>query len=181
MARRHESHADGAKSFFDVAAKFVAIGLRCCVNLRKIDQLMACLSQIHAERSHYFMDGGFIFTECKQVSAEITKNEARFFDLFTGAIILADLPRTDRQFPRFRHRDALKGKQPLEDHTSEANYFSYRLADQFNGDFCQEGDSRNRNQVDIPLHAAPQPGLRAAICGLGSINLNSPLPTRPNR
>jgi hypothetical protein len=41
---------------------------------------------------------------------------------------------------------------------SKAQDRLYRSADQFKGYPTQKEDSRNRNQVDIPLHVAPQSG-----------------------
>jgi hypothetical protein len=72
--------------------------------------------------------------------------------------MLADIPRTDRQLSRSRQLHVPKGKHPLERVVSKAQDRSYRPADQLNGYPTQKEDSRNRNQVDIPLHVASQSG-----------------------
>src|SRR5581483_622248 len=168
------------KSSFDCATEFLAVNRCRCVDVRQLDELMAGLQQIQTKQNHQKTDGRFAFGKCKKLRAEISKTALCFSQVSHRLIIRADLPRTDRQLPRSRQRDASKEKYPLESCAPKANYLSYRGAEQFNSDLSEEGGGTNRNQVDVPLHAAPLPNLHAAIATCSAINLNRPLRTSPN-
>jgi hypothetical protein len=152
-----QGSAGCVKSLSDCMTELVAVGLRRCIDFREIDQSMARENHVETKPGHQDADGRFILAECKKLSSEIGKSEVRFFQIPDGLIIFADLPGTDRQLPRPRQRHVLTGTHPLEGFASKAKYGAQRLADQFNADLRQESGSRNRNEVDIPLHAGLDP------------------------
>jgi hypothetical protein len=84
---------------------------------------------------------------------EITKNALCFRYISDRLIILSDLQGAQCQFPGLWQRGFAECKHPLESPAPQTKHCSDRSADQFGGDLTPEGDSRNRNQVDIPLHA----------------------------
>ena len=111
-------------------------------------------------RGHQSADGWFGFAKGKQLSAETGKGALGMPEVLHGLIMFADLPRTDRQLSRSRQLHVSEGEHPLERAMSKAQDRSYRSADQFKGYPAQKKHSKNRNQVDIPLHVASQSSRR---------------------
>lgn len=114
--------------------KLVTVGLRSGVDFREIDQFMARANWIQATQSHQGADGWLTFTESKQLGAEIGKSALRLLHIPRGLVILADLPRTDRQLSRSRQLHVSEGKHPLERLVSKAQNCLHRSADQLERD-----------------------------------------------
>jgi hypothetical protein len=145
-------------SFLDGTAMLVTIDLRSRIDSREIDQFKACDDRIQATQSHQGADGGLTFAKSEQLSAEFSESVLCLSQVSRGLVISADLRGTDRQLSRSRQLHVSEGKHALKRAVSKAQDRLYRSADQFNGYPTQKQDSRNRNQVDIPLHVAPQSG-----------------------
>ena len=159
---------------------------------------MARQDNIQATQGHHCTNGGFGFPQCNESSAEIGKSELGLSNVSRSQIVLANLLRTDRRLPWPRQLDVAKREQALERLLPKAQNHLYRLAEQLNGDLPQKEDRRDRYQVGIPLHVAPQSARRfnlencelalsltaqlpLPIAAPGSINPNRLLPARLNR
>jgi hypothetical protein len=121
-------------SFFDCATEFATVGLRGCIGFREIDQFMACEDCIQATQSHQAANGGLTFTESKQLGAEISKSALRLPYIPRGLIMLADLPRADRQLSWSRQLHVSEGKHPRDRVVAKAQYRLHRSADQLERD-----------------------------------------------
>ena len=147
-------------SLFDGTTVLVTVDLRSCIGIREIDQFMACKEHIQAAKSQQNADGGLTFTKGEQLNAECSESAPCLPHVLRGLVILADFQRADRQLSRPRQLHVSERKHALERAMSKAQDRLYRTADQFKGYPTEKQDSRNRNQVDIPLHVAPQSGRR---------------------
>jgi hypothetical protein len=121
-------------SSFDCATEFAAVGLRGSIGFREIDQFMACEDCIQATQSHQGANGGLTFTESKQLGAEISKSALRLSYIPRGLIMLADLPRADRQLSRSRQLHVSERKHPLDRVVAKAQYRLHWSADQLERD-----------------------------------------------
>src|ERR1700733_10638325 len=147
-------------SLFDGTTMLVAVDLRSRIGIREIDQFMACKEHIQAAKSQQNADGGLTFTKGEQLNAECSESAPCLPHVLRGLVILADFQGGDRQLSRPRQLHVSEGKHALERAMSKAQDRSYRSADQFKGYPAQKKHSKNRNQVDIPLHVASQSSRR---------------------
>src|SRR5579862_2287708 len=181
-------------SILDGPAEFAAVALRSCVNQRELDQLMARQDNVQATQPHQRASGGLSFAERDELTAKIGKSEVGLSNVSRSPIVFANLLRTDGGLPRSWQFHVTVSEQPFECLLSNTQNRLDWSAEQFNGDLNQKEDGRNRYQVDIPLHVAPQSSRRFNLevvdwlCLLRlrppparSINPNGALPARSNR
>ena len=121
-------------SFFDCATQIATVGLRGCIDFREIDQFMAREDCIQATQSHQGANGGLTLTESQQLGAEVSKSALRLSYVPRGLIMLADLPRADRQLSWFRQLHVSEGEHPLDRVVAKAQYRLQRSADQLERD-----------------------------------------------
>ncbi len=145
-------------SLFDGPTVFVIVDLRSRVGVREIDQFVARQQHIQTAQSQQNADGGLAFTKGEESNAECGESAPCLPHVSQGLVMPADFQRADRQLSRLRQLHVSERKHPLERDLPKAQDRPYRSADQFNSYPAQKQDSRNRNQVDIPLHVAPQSG-----------------------
>ena len=121
---------------------------------------MARQDNVQATQPHQSAGGGFSFAKRDELTAKIGKSEVGLPNVSRSPIVFANLLRTDGRLPRSWQFHAMEREKPFECLLSNTQNRLDRLAEQFNTDLNQKKDGRNRYQVDIPLHVAPQSSRR---------------------
>ena len=143
----------------EFAPEFLAVDGCLRIDFGEVDQFLAGAIDVQAKEHQHLSDRGVAFADRKQLDPEIAENALGLRHVSDGLVILPDLQRAHGQLPWLWQRGFAEGEHPRESPAPQAKDGPDRPADEVDGNPAPEGDSGNRNQIDIPLHAVAQPKL----------------------